>query len=85
MPANAVRIRNLCLMAEGIQNDLRQTFLFFTPDFCNPRYRSQPWFADVVSRLRAVSRRGLSRNPLGDSRKAKSSPISAGNGRIPRT
>ncbi len=44
VPANATRIRNLCLMAEGIQNDLRQTFLFFAPDFCNPRYRSQPWF-----------------------------------------
>lgn len=42
-PPNATRIRNLCLMAEGIQNDLRQTFLFFTPDFCNPRYLDQPW------------------------------------------
>jgi Ni,Fe-hydrogenase I large subunit len=43
-PANATRIRNLCLIAEGVQNDLRQTFLFFTPDFCNERYRSEPWF-----------------------------------------
>jgi len=40
-PPNATRIRNLCLIAEGIQNDLRQTFLFFTPDFCNPRYQDQ--------------------------------------------
>lgn len=44
VPPNATRIRNLCLIAEGIQNDLRQTFLFFTPDFCNPRYRDQAWF-----------------------------------------
>lgn len=37
-PANAVRIRNASLMAETIQSDLRQTFLFFTPDFCHERY-----------------------------------------------
>lgn len=49
VPANATRIRNLCLMAEGIQNDLRQTFLFFAPDFCNPRYRHQPWFAALLA------------------------------------
>jgi len=47
VPPNATRIRNLCLIAEGIQNDLRQTFLFFTPDFCNPRYQSQPWFDEL--------------------------------------
>lgn len=49
IPANALRIRNLCLIAEGIQNDLRQTFLFFTPDFCNPRYRDQPWFEELIT------------------------------------
>jgi Ni,Fe-hydrogenase I large subunit len=49
VPANATRIRNLCLMAEGIQNDLRQTFLFFTPDFCNPRYRHQPWSGELMA------------------------------------
>ncbi len=35
-------------MAEGIQNDLRQTFLFFTPDFCNPRYSREPWFEPLT-------------------------------------
>ena len=49
VPANATRIRNLCLMAEGIQNDLRQTFLFFTPDFCNPRYREHPLFDELMA------------------------------------
>jgi Ni,Fe-hydrogenase I large subunit len=49
VPPNATRIRNLCLIAEGIQNDLRQTFLFFAPDFCNPRYRNQPWFDAVMA------------------------------------
>jgi len=42
VPPNATRIRNLCLFAEGLQNDLRQTFLFFTPDFCHPRYAQHP-------------------------------------------
>ncbi len=51
IPANAVRIRNLCLIAEGIQNDLRQTFLFFTPDFCNHRYRNRSWFAEMTDRF----------------------------------
>jgi hydrogenase large subunit len=49
VPPNATRIRNLCLMAEGIQNDLRQSFLFFTPDFCNPRYQAQPWFDALMA------------------------------------
>lgn len=48
VPANASRIRNLCLIAEGLQNDLRQTFLFFTPDFCHPRYADQPLFDDLM-------------------------------------
>jgi Ni,Fe-hydrogenase I large subunit len=49
VPPNATRIRNLCLMAEGIQNDLRQTFLFFAPDFCHPRYRGQPLFDALMA------------------------------------
>jgi hydrogenase large subunit len=48
-PPNAVRIRNLCLIAEGLQNDLRQTLLFFAPDFCSPRYAREPWFAEVMA------------------------------------
>ena len=49
VPAHATRIRNLCLISEGIQNDLRQTFLFFAPDFCNPRYADQPWFDEALA------------------------------------
>ncbi|MCK9605895.1 MAG: nickel-dependent hydrogenase large subunit [Methylomonas sp.] len=49
VPANATRIRNLCLIAEGLQNDFRQTFLFFAPDFCNPRYNRQPWFTEALA------------------------------------
>jgi len=46
-PAHAVHVRNLCLMAETLQSDLRQTFLFFTPDFCNPIYGSHPLAAEL--------------------------------------
>ncbi|MCK6372962.1 MAG: nickel-dependent hydrogenase large subunit [Zoogloea sp.] len=38
VPPQATLIRNLCLMAENVQSDLRQSFLFFTPDFIHPRY-----------------------------------------------
>ncbi len=31
--ANAVRIKELCLHAEGVKNDLRQSFLMFMVDF----------------------------------------------------
>ena len=37
-PANAIHIRNASLMAEVVQSDLRQSFLFFAPDFCHDRY-----------------------------------------------
>jgi hypothetical protein len=33
---NGVRVRNLCLLAEAVMNDARQTFLMFCPDFCHP-------------------------------------------------
>jgi len=32
---NGTRIRNLCLMAEGVMSDARHTFLMFAPDLCN--------------------------------------------------
>lgn len=51
VPPNAIRIRNLCLLAEGIQNDLRQTFLFFAPDFCHERYRNRPWFDELIQQF----------------------------------
>ncbi len=41
-PPNATRIRNLCLIAEGIQSDLRQSFLYFAVDFCHERYAGHP-------------------------------------------
>lgn len=47
VPPQATLIRNLCLMAENVQSDLRQSFLFFTPDFIHPRYAGQRLYPDV--------------------------------------
>ncbi len=49
VPPNATRIRNLCLMAETIQSDLRQTFLMFTVDFCNPSYQKKAFFDEALT------------------------------------
>ncbi|MCB1963966.1 MAG: nickel-dependent hydrogenase large subunit [Rhodocyclaceae bacterium] len=47
VPAHATLIRNLCLMAENVQSDIRQTFLFFAPDLLHPRYADHPLAADI--------------------------------------
>ncbi|MFZ2450321.1 MAG: nickel-dependent hydrogenase large subunit [Methylovulum miyakonense] len=44
VPPTAIRIRNLCLMAETVQSDLRQSFLFFTADFCHPKYSQRGFY-----------------------------------------
>lgn len=48
VPPNALRIRNLCLMAETVQSDLRQSFLFFTADFCHPKYSARPFYEKAL-------------------------------------
>lgn len=37
-PPNAVRVRNLALMAEEVQSDVRHALLAFFPDFASPAY-----------------------------------------------
>jgi hydrogenase large subunit len=49
-PPNAVRVRNVSLMAEHLQNDMRQTFLMFTADFANPAYKACHFFDEAVRR-----------------------------------
>ena len=46
---NGVRVRNLCLMAEAVMNDARQTFVMFCPDFCHAAYRSHPLYDKIVT------------------------------------
>jgi Ni,Fe-hydrogenase I large subunit len=50
VPDNARRIRNLSLMVENIQSDMRQSFLLFAPDLVHPFYHDQPWYAEAVRR-----------------------------------
>ncbi len=49
-PPDAVRVRNLALMTESLQSDVRQTFLTFAADFANPAYRERPLFEEACGR-----------------------------------
>ncbi len=46
-PRHAQLVRNLCALAEIVQSDLRQSFLFFAPDLCQNRYQNSPYFAAI--------------------------------------
>lgn len=50
IPDNARRIRNLSLMVEHLQSDIRQAFLLFAPDLANPFYQDRPWYDGAVRR-----------------------------------
>lgn len=50
IPPNATRIRNLALMVELLQNDMRQSFLMFAPDLANPVYTDKPLFDEATRR-----------------------------------
>jgi len=54
VPDDALRVRNLTLMAEQLQNDLRHAFLLFTPDFAGPAYRNHSLFEEAVERYRPL-------------------------------
>lgn len=50
IPPDAVRIRNLALMAEHVQSDVRHAILMFGADFCNPALAGLPLFEEAVRR-----------------------------------
>ncbi len=54
VPDNARRLRNITLLVEQIQNDLRHLFLLFMPDFTSPRYQDQPLQAEAVRRYQVL-------------------------------
>ncbi len=54
IPDNAVLIRNLALMSEQIQSDMRQSILMFMKDFINPLYQDQSFFAEALLRYEPV-------------------------------
>lgn len=47
-PAQAVRLRNLSLLAESIQSDMRQTFLMFMSDFASEYYKEYSFYEDAL-------------------------------------
>lgn len=49
-PDNAVRVRNIALMLEHIQSDVRQSVLMFMADFANAAHAGQPLHEEAVRR-----------------------------------
>ena len=49
-PPHAVRVRNLALMAEHVQSDIRHGVLMFMADFVNPAYEPHPLYHEAVAR-----------------------------------
>lgn len=43
-PPQAVRIRNLSLLAESLQSDLRQHYLMYMPDFASEYYKERAFY-----------------------------------------
>ena len=50
VPGNAKRIRNITLMVEHLQNDVRQAFVMFAADFVNPAYAGHALYEEAVRR-----------------------------------
>ncbi|HUW50993.1 MAG TPA: nickel-dependent hydrogenase large subunit [Sulfuricella sp.] len=50
LPDNAVRLRNVTLMVEHCQSDVRQSVLMFLPDFAAPVYAAHSLYAEAVKR-----------------------------------
>lgn len=50
-PPDAVRIRNVTLMTEMIQSDMRHGFLMYTADFVNPAYKENALYEEAVKRF----------------------------------
>ncbi len=50
VPDNAIRLRNLTLMVEHCQSDIRQSVLMFLPDFTAPIHEGHPLYGEAVKR-----------------------------------
>ena len=50
VPGNAQRLRNVTLMVEQLQNDVRQAVLLFMPDLIHPTYARQPMYDEAFRR-----------------------------------
>ena len=50
VPDNAKRIRNITLVVEHLQNDVRHAFVMFAADFVNPAYAGHALYDEAVRR-----------------------------------
>jgi len=50
IPDNARRLRNVTLMVEQLQNDIRQSVLLFMPDLIHSSYANQPMYGEAFHR-----------------------------------
>jgi Ni,Fe-hydrogenase I large subunit len=50
VPDNAKRIRNITLMVEHLQNDVRHAFVMFAADFANPAHAENALYEEAVRR-----------------------------------
>jgi hydrogenase large subunit len=55
IPDNAQRLRNITLMVEHVQNDLRHVFLLFMPDCTSQCYSGHPLYAEALKRYRVLN------------------------------
>lgn len=51
---NALRLRNVLLMTEQLQNDMRHAFLMFSADFANRAYKKNPLFQEAIERYQPL-------------------------------
>jgi hydrogenase large subunit len=49
-PDNAIRLRNIALMAEHVQSDVRHSVMMFMVDFANPAHRQHSMFEQAQQR-----------------------------------
>lgn len=54
IPPAATRVRNLALMAEHLQSDVRHYALLFAADFTNPAYAGSPLYEEAVARYQPL-------------------------------
>ncbi len=57
-PPQAVRLRNLSILAETVQSDLRQVFLMFLPDFAHDFYADHAFHAEAVEHYAPLKGKG---------------------------
>lgn len=50
IPPNGLRVRNLALMTEHLQSDVRHAFLMFTADFVHPAYADASFYEEAQRR-----------------------------------